>query len=108
MALKRAWTERTKLESLATDNKAFIIDKTPFSDEEAGATPTELLYLVRILPRSEVFNQGAFQIQMKLPPTYPFDPPEVKFITRIYHPNVDKDGKSNFFFADTLFPHGRY
>ncbi|CAF3367665.1 unnamed protein product, partial [Rotaria sp. Silwood2] len=47
----------------------------------------------RIFPESETFMEGAFQIEMKITPNFPFDPPEVRFLTPIYHPNVDKDGK---------------
>ncbi|CAF4604643.1 unnamed protein product, partial [Rotaria sp. Silwood2] len=37
--------------------------------------------------------EGSFQIEMKLTSNYPFDPPEVRFLTPIYHPNVGQDGK---------------
>ncbi|CAF3816826.1 unnamed protein product [Rotaria sp. Silwood1] len=86
------------LNSTNTDPK-FLLDQSPFnedSDEQdtgASANPKEILIIGRIFPDSEIFKEGAFQIEMKLPPDFPFNPPEVRFLTPIYHPNVDTDGK---------------
>jgi ubiquitin-protein ligase len=80
----------------------FILDKSPFNEEgeqeEAAATASsskEIIILGRIFPNSEIYKDGAYQIEMKLTSTYPFDPPEVRFVTKIYHPNVGQDGKVN-------------
>ncbi|MEE6462224.1 hypothetical protein FKM82_001524 [Ascaphus truei] len=31
---------------------------------------------------------GRFQLEIKIPETYPFNPPKVRFITKIWHPNI--------------------
>jgi len=31
---------------------------------------------------------GRFRLDILIPPTYPFSPPKVKFLTKIWHPNV--------------------
>jgi len=31
---------------------------------------------------------------MKLTARYPQEPPEVRFVTPVYHPNIEEDGKS--------------
>ncbi len=36
-----------------------------------------------------VYEKGIFQVNIKFPEKYPFDPPVVKFDTKIWHPNVD-------------------
>lgn len=36
---------------------------------------------------------GIFQLELFLPADYPMVPPKVRFITKIYHPNIDKLGR---------------
>ena len=77
----------------------FLLDKSPFSDDDddddetAGAAkPNEYLIIGRILPKSDIYKEAAYKIEMKLTRNFPMDPPEVRFLTPIYHPNVGKDG----------------
>ncbi|KAL2887675.1 Ubiquitin-conjugating enzyme E2 14 [Ceratocystis lukuohia] len=42
-------------------------------------------------PENTPYVGGAFTIHIMLPTDYPFKPPAVKFVTRIYHPNVTND-----------------
>lgn len=35
---------------------------------------------------------GVFNVQITVPPDYPFKPPVLQFKTKIYHPNVADDG----------------
>ena len=34
-----------------------------------------------------------FQLEIFLPQTYPVEPPKVRFVTKLYHPNIDKIGR---------------
>uniref|UniRef100_H2ZDB6 Ubiquitin-conjugating enzyme E2 T n=1 Tax=Ciona savignyi TaxID=51511 RepID=H2ZDB6_CIOSA len=39
------------------------------------------------------YDGGIFSIEVSIPDRYPFEPPKAKFITPIYHPNIDSGGR---------------
>ena len=39
-------------------------------------------------PPDTPYEGGTFSVEIKIPDTYPFNPPKVRFITKIWHPNV--------------------
>ncbi|KAF7132530.1 hypothetical protein RHSIM_Rhsim09G0056300 [Rhododendron simsii] len=43
-------------------------------------------------PIGTPFEGGIFLLSIQFPSDYPFSPPEVKYLTKIYHPNVNEDG----------------
>lgn len=38
-------------------------------------------------------SAGIFQLELFLPDDYPMTPPKIRFMTKIYHPNIDKLGR---------------
>ena len=36
---------------------------------------------------------GVFNLELFLPDDYPMTPPKIRFLTKIYHPNIDKLGR---------------
>jgi len=54
-----------------------LIDESPFHLK--GSFPG---------PEDTPYEGGHFEVDIIIPPTYPFQPVKMKFITKVYHPNV--------------------
>lgn len=39
------------------------------------------------------YEGGVFRLEVSIPSEYPVKPPRVKFVTPIYHPNIDSEGR---------------
>ncbi|KAL2863667.1 signal peptidase complex catalytic subunit SEC11 [Aspergillus lucknowensis] len=46
-------------------------------------------------PDGSPYHKGKFHLKLTLPTEYPFKPPTVSFVTKIYHPNVTNDDKGS-------------
>ncbi|XP_016991933.1 ubiquitin-conjugating enzyme E2 N [Drosophila rhopaloa] len=44
-------------------------------------------------PRDSPFEGGVFRLELFLPEDYPMKAPNVRFLTKIYHPNIDRLGR---------------
>ena len=42
-------------------------------------------------PEGSPFQDGIFELKINLPSNYPFSPPKMTFVTRIFHPNINYD-----------------
>ncbi|XP_056589581.1 ubiquitin-conjugating enzyme E2 T [Triplophysa dalaica] len=42
---------------------------------------------------STPYEGGVFTLEIKIPERYPFEPPKMRFLTPIYHPNIDNAGR---------------
>jgi ubiquitin-protein ligase len=44
------------------------------------------------IPEGNIYAKGIFKLEIQVPKIYPFEPPNVKVVTPIYHPSIDNEG----------------
>ena len=44
-------------------------------------------------PENSTYEGGIFELDLSITDRYPFEPPKLRFITPIYHPNIDSTGR---------------
>jgi ubiquitin-conjugating enzyme E2 T len=44
-------------------------------------------------PPDSPYSRGTFKVSIELSDRYPFAPPAARFITPVYHPNIDDSGR---------------
>nr|CAH7745157.1 unnamed protein product [Callosobruchus chinensis] len=62
-----------------------------------SATPDEqncrYFHVLMSGPSGSPYEGGLFKLELFLPENYPMTPPSVRFLTKIFHPNIDKLGR---------------
>ena len=48
-----------------------------------------------------MISDGVFRLELFLPEEYPMAPPKVRFLTKIYHPNIGE----SYFALSTILTH---
>jgi ubiquitin-conjugating enzyme E2 N len=51
------------------------------------------VFMKLIGPKDTPYENGIFYIEFYFPDDYPSCPPEARFLTKIFHPNIDKIGR---------------
>lgn len=84
MAIPRRILKETQ--SLATDAPPGI---TAVPD----ANNSRYFHILMRGPEGTPYEGGVYKLELFLPEQYPMEPPKVRFLTKTYHPNIDKLGR---------------
>uniref|UniRef100_A0A1I7WVP8 UBIQUITIN_CONJUGAT_2 domain-containing protein n=1 Tax=Heterorhabditis bacteriophora TaxID=37862 RepID=A0A1I7WVP8_HETBA len=84
----RASTSAGALRALAMELKN--IESQPVEGFTISASEDNLfVWTVGIYgPPNTLYQGGYFKAVIRFPPNYPYSPPSMKFVTKVWHPNV--------------------
>jgi ubiquitin-conjugating enzyme E2 D/E len=70
------------------------IEKSPSTNVSAGPISDNISHWEAIIigPEDTPYSGGIFNLDIQFPQDYPFKPPKIKFVTTIWHPNIDRQG----------------
>ncbi|KAL4675135.1 hypothetical protein H8957_008740 [Semnopithecus entellus] len=75
------------------ETQRWLAEPVPGIKAEAYESNTHYFHVVIAGPRDTPFEGRTFKFELFLPEEYPMAATKVRFMTKIYHPNVDKLGR---------------
>ena len=73
---------------LQQDFRALLNNKVEGIDASPSADNLFVWNAIICGPEDTVYESGAFPLQILFPDDYPLRPPQVRFMTKVFHPNV--------------------
>jgi ubiquitin-conjugating enzyme E2 N len=78
---------------IAREIQTLAKNPTPGISATPHADNTRYFDALILGPVGSPYEGGVFKLEVFLPENYPVSPPLVRFLTKIYHPNIDKIGR---------------
>jgi len=75
------------------ETQRLLQDPVPGISAIPNETNARYFHVVIAGPDESPFAGGVFKLELFLPEEYPMAAPKVRFMTKIYHPNIDKLGR---------------
>ncbi|PIO10411.1 hypothetical protein AB205_0060440, partial [Aquarana catesbeiana] len=75
------------------ETQRLMAEPVPGIKAEPDDSNARYFHVVIAGPQDSPFEGGTFKLELFLPEEYPMAAPKVRFMTKIYHPNVDKLGR---------------
>jgi ubiquitin-conjugating enzyme E2 D len=69
------------------------LTKEPLENVELINSDNNILYFYIYGPKDTIYSTGKFKIKFEFTKDYPYSPPYVTFLTKIYHPNINAMGQ---------------
>ena len=69
------------------------LNKEPLENVELINSENNILYFYIYGPKDTIYSTGKFKIKFEFTKDYPYSPPYVTFLTKIYHPNINTMGQ---------------
>ena len=75
------------------------LSENPFDGISATPMGTDIMLWKAVIcgPEGTPFENGTFGLTLEFNEEYPIKPPVVKFISKMFHPNISEDGDISFF-----------
>ena len=89
------WCARAPSRSPGTqETQRLLADPAPGISASPDENNQRHFHVVIFGPKDTPFDGGLFKLELFLPEDYPMAAPKVRFLTKIYHPNIDKVRRS--------------
>lgn len=89
--LQKIWKTMAALpRRIIKETQRLMQEPVPGISAVPDDTNARYFHVIVTGPEDSPFEGGLFKLELFLPEDYPMSAPKVRFITKIYHPNIDR------------------